>query len=69
MDAICNIVGLKDLTSMNDSTKLSDLGLDSLMSVEVKNLVERETQISISIREVANITIKQLKNGFEGLTN
>ena len=63
LDSICNILGMKDMSSLNPNTKLSDLGMDSLMSVEVKNLIERESQVSLSAKDVANITIQQLRDG------
>ena len=63
IDAFCNIYDITDISKINPDTKLGELAMDSLMSVEVKNLIEREYQTSMSAKEVSNLTIKQLRDG------
>jgi fatty acid synthase len=42
-------------------TSLGDLGLDSLMGVEVKQTLERDFDTSLSMREIRQLTLSKLK--------
>lgn len=41
---------------------LADLGLDSLMGVEVKQTLERDHDLSMSMREIRQLTITRLQD-------
>ena len=41
---------------------LGDLGLDSLMSVEVMQTIERELDLVLTPAEVRELTLKSIKN-------
>ena len=53
-------VGLKDSTSVNPDTNLGDLGLDSLMGVEVKQTLERDYDLTISTKDILLLTFAKL---------
>ena len=53
--------GIRDLATVNLDSSLSDLGLDSLMGVEVRQLLEREHNVLLSMREIRQLTIRKLQ--------
>ncbi|CAL4149895.1 unnamed protein product [Meganyctiphanes norvegica] len=71
--AIANVLGVKDMSTAPMEVSLGDLGLDSLMSVEVKNILEREMAIVLSTAQVRELTLSRLqeieKNGAEEVSN
>lgn len=46
---------------MNPDTSLADLGLDSLMGVEVRQTLEREHDLVLSMRDVRQLTLRKLQ--------
>ena len=46
---------------MNPDTTLADLGLDSLMGVEVKQTLERDHDLALSMKDIRLLTINKLK--------
>lgn len=58
--SVCNILGVKP-TSLAPATTLSELGMDSLMGVEVKQTLERDYATIVSIQELRNFTIERLQ--------
>ena len=52
---------MKDPSTVNADTSLGDLGLDSLMGVEVKQTLERDFDTSLSMREIRKLTTSKLK--------
>ncbi|XP_005094185.1 fatty acid synthase [Aplysia californica] len=61
VDSVARILGVKDATSIDPDTSLADLGLDSLMGVEIKQLLERDFEVSLSSREIRLLNIKKLQ--------
>lgn len=61
VDAVAHILGVRDVNSLNPDTSLADLGLDSLMGVEVRQTLERDYDIAMSMREIRQITINKLR--------
>ncbi|XP_037348616.1 fatty acid synthase [Talpa occidentalis] len=59
--AVAHILGIRDLASVNLDTSLADLGLDSLMGVEVRQTLEREHDLALSMREVRQLTLRKLQ--------
>ncbi|XP_074648828.1 fatty acid synthase-like isoform X2 [Tubulanus polymorphus] len=60
VSAVGNILGLKDVTSINQETTLADIGLDSLMGVEIKQTFERDFDMNLSIQEIRLLTFRKL---------
>ncbi|XP_034083372.1 fatty acid synthase [Gymnodraco acuticeps] len=61
VDAVGHILGVRDVSSLNPDASLADLGLDSLMSVEVRQTLERDYDIVMAMREIRQITINKLR--------
>ncbi|KAG8507553.1 Fatty acid synthase [Galemys pyrenaicus] len=61
MTAVAHILGIRDVASANLDTSLADLGLDSLMGVEVRQTLEREHDLLLSMREVRQLTLRRLQ--------
>lgn len=49
------------MSSLNAESSLADLGLDSLMGVEVRQTLERDYDIVMTMREIRLLTINKLR--------
>lgn len=58
---ICHVIGVKDISVLDPNTTLLDLGLDSLMAVEIKQGLEREYETVLSTQEIRELTIRDLQ--------
>lgn len=58
---VCHILGVKDPASLDPNTTLGDLGLDSLMAVEIRQGLERDYDIVLSTQEVRALKIKDIQ--------
>ncbi len=56
------------MSSVGADTSLGDLGLDSLMGVEVKQTLERDYEIVISMKDIRQLTINKLREIAGGAT-
>ncbi|XP_052131364.1 fatty acid synthase-like [Frankliniella occidentalis] len=65
VDAIANILGIKDAKSMAPTQTLADLGMDSIMGAEVKQVLERNYDIVLSAQEIRGLTMGKL-SGMSG---
>ncbi|CAF3471296.1 unnamed protein product [Rotaria socialis] len=62
IETIANILGISDASTMSPDSTLADLGLDSLGSVEIKQLLEQKYSMSLAnSKEIQQLTIKRLK--------
>ncbi|XP_023584963.1 fatty acid synthase [Trichechus manatus latirostris] len=59
--AVAHILGIRDVAAVSLDTSLADLGLDSLMGVEVRQTLEREHGLALSMREVRQLSLRKLK--------
>merc|ERR1719516_389467 len=69
VQSIANILGVQDINSVNADTSLGDLGLDSLMGVEVKQTLERDYEMVMAMKDVRALTINKLKEVAGGKLN
>ena len=53
--------GVRDVSTLNADSSLADLGLDSLMGVEVRQTLERDYDIVMAMREIRQLTINKLR--------
>lgn len=60
LDDIMIIMAIKDYKTISNETKLSELGMDSLMTVEIQQTLEREYDLSISAQNLRSLTIAKL---------
>uniref|UniRef100_A0A8B9BZ50 Fatty acid synthase n=1 Tax=Anser brachyrhynchus TaxID=132585 RepID=A0A8B9BZ50_9AVES len=61
VEAVAHIIGVRDVSSLNADSTLADLGLDSLMGVEVRQTLERDYDIIMTMREIRLLTINKLR--------
>lgn len=61
IEMIMNIMSIKDIKTLSLETKLSELGMDSLMTVEISQALERELNLTVSPQELRSMTLKELK--------
>lgn len=60
LEMVSKILGIKDLGAMRPETTLGNLGMDSLMSVEIKQILEREYDYILSNADKQALTIAKL---------
>ncbi|XP_018397404.1 PREDICTED: fatty acid synthase [Cyphomyrmex costatus] len=58
---IANILGVKDVNTINPNNSLADLGMDSLMGTEIKQTLERNYDIVLSAQEIRVLTFAKLQ--------
>lgn len=63
LEAIMNIMSIRDAKSLSMETTLTELGMDSLMTVEIQQTLEREHDFIISTHQLRSITLMQLIKG------
>ncbi|XP_014484098.1 PREDICTED: fatty acid synthase-like, partial [Dinoponera quadriceps] len=61
-EAVANIMGIKDLKTIGQNTPLSELGMDSMMAVDIKQTLEREFDIFLTAQDIRNLTFAKLKD-------
>ncbi|CAG7823270.1 unnamed protein product [Allacma fusca] len=61
-ESVARILGMKDISNVNQQASLAELGMDSLMGVEVKQLMERDQDLVLSMNEIRQLTIAKLKD-------
>ncbi|KAI1303585.1 Fatty acid synthase [Halotydeus destructor] len=57
---VSRIFGLKDISALDAGATLGSLGIDSLIAVEMKQLLERVTGNSLTVKEIRDITVSSL---------
>jgi fatty acid synthase, animal type len=60
IDTVMNIMGIRDIKSVSLETTLTELGMDSLMAVELKQIFEREYEINLSTQELRALTFLKI---------
>lgn len=61
IDAILKIMGIRDKKSISMDSTLTQLGIDSLMGVEIQQVLERDYDISFTSQELRSLTLSQLE--------
>ncbi|XP_032678594.1 fatty acid synthase-like [Odontomachus brunneus] len=60
IDTIANIMGLKDLNTVSHQARFSELGMDSMMAVEIKQSLEREFGVFLTAQDIRNLNLAKL---------
>ncbi|KAF2885751.1 hypothetical protein ILUMI_20424 [Ignelater luminosus] len=60
VDAVADILGVKYGKTVQLNATLSDLGMDSLMSAEIKVTLERNYHLTLSVQEIRALTFGRL---------
>jgi acyl carrier protein len=53
-------MGIENDDRIDPKTRLLDLGIDSLMSVEIRFLIEKDFQKTLQNEEIINLTIQDI---------
>ncbi|KAF5278958.1 hypothetical protein FQA39_LY05636 [Lamprigera yunnana] len=60
IEAVGNILGIKDVKMVSATASLADLGMDSLMGTEIKQTLERNYDMTLSAQEIRALTFARL---------
>lgn len=60
VDTVLNIMALKDLKTVSTHTSLAELGMDSMMAVEIKQTLEREFEIYLNAQDIRGLNFAKL---------
>src|ERR1700684_177133 len=60
MERIAHILGHSNLSKVNPKSKLTELGMDSVMAMEVKQVLEQDFALALSASEIRSCTLEQL---------
>lgn len=60
VDAVANIIGVRDIKTVSAHSTLPELGMDSMMATEIKQTMEREFEIFLTVKDVRNLTFAKL---------
>lgn len=61
IEAIMNIMAIRDRKQISMEASLSKLGMDSLMGVEIQQILERDYDLVLSSQELRSLTLSQLE--------
>jgi len=60
LEAIMNVMAIRDVKLLSMETTLSELGMDSLMTVEIQQTLERDHDLIIPAQELRSMNLSQL---------
>ncbi|GFR81558.1 fatty acid synthase-like [Elysia marginata] len=66
LKAVGKILGIKNVSTVDGDKEFIDMGVDSLMSVEIKQALERDVDLVISTKDIQLMTFNGLKSLIEG---
>ncbi|CAH1394198.1 unnamed protein product, partial [Nezara viridula] len=58
---VVNILGIRDLNTVSLHANLAELGMDSMMAVEIKQTLEREFEVFLTPQDIRGLTIAKLQ--------
>lgn len=61
IESVLNIMGIRDIKSISMTASLSEVGMDSLMAVEIKQTLEREFEIFLTPQDLRSLTFAKLQ--------
>ncbi|KAJ0178566.1 hypothetical protein K1T71_006389 [Dendrolimus kikuchii] len=64
--SVANILGIKDPAAVAASANLAELGMDSLMGVEIKQTLESDYDIVVAVQEIRALTFGRLRGMVRG---
>ncbi|XP_077490468.1 fatty acid synthase-like isoform X2 [Amblyomma americanum] len=69
IQSVAHIIGVKDPSSLDPRTSLGELGVDSMMNADVKMIMERDFDLELSMLDIRDLTLCQLRDFAEGGTS
>uniref|UniRef100_A0A1A9W883 Fatty acid synthase n=1 Tax=Glossina brevipalpis TaxID=37001 RepID=A0A1A9W883_9MUSC len=61
IQTVMNIMGIRDIKSISLGTTLSEMGMDSLMAIEIKQTLERNFDLSLTPQDLRALTFQKLQ--------
>ncbi|XP_031638918.1 fatty acid synthase-like, partial [Contarinia nasturtii] len=59
--SVMKIMGIRDIKAISKNASLAELGMDSLMSVEIKQVLEREFDVFLTAQQLRSVTFAKLE--------
>jgi fatty acid synthase len=56
VEAVANVLGIKDIKTVSQHATLAELGMDSMMGTEVIQLLEKEFEIYVTAKDVRSLS-------------
>ncbi|KAL3221900.1 hypothetical protein MRX96_029108 [Rhipicephalus microplus] len=66
VQSVVHILGIRDKSKLSPTITLGELGIDSLMSVELSQILERDYDMTVPFQDIRQLTVGQLKEIGEG---
>ncbi|XP_011875304.1 PREDICTED: fatty acid synthase-like [Vollenhovia emeryi] len=60
-ETVAHIMGLENTNTIAQNITLAELGMDSMMAVEIKQTLEREFDVALSAQDIRTLTFAKLK--------
>ncbi|XP_044739975.1 fatty acid synthase-like [Chrysoperla carnea] len=60
LDSVISIMGIRDYTTVSKHAKLTEIGMDSMMAVEIKQTLEREFELFLTPQDIRNLSFSKL---------
>ncbi|XP_044740690.1 fatty acid synthase-like [Chrysoperla carnea] len=60
LESIISIMGIRDYTTISKHVSLAEIGMDSMMAVEIKQTLEREFELFLTPQDIRNLTFSKL---------
>ncbi|KAM3957748.1 fatty acid synthase-like [Aphomia sociella] len=61
VQAVANILGIKNPSKTSNTASLAELGMDSLMGAEIKQTLERSYDLVLGVQEIRTLTFGKLR--------
>ena len=61
IESVMNVMSIRDIKSISMDASLSEIGMDSLMAVEIKQMLEREYELFLSPQDLRSLTFMKLQ--------
>uniref|UniRef100_A0A182IQL4 Fatty acid synthase n=1 Tax=Anopheles atroparvus TaxID=41427 RepID=A0A182IQL4_ANOAO len=61
VEAVMNIMNIRDMKSVSVESTLADIGMDSLMAVEIRQVLERDFDIVLTPQDLRTLTFSKLQ--------
>lgn len=64
--SVLKIMGIRDIKTVSKNASLAEVGMDSLMAVEIKQMLEREFDVFLSPQQLRSLTfgkLEEISNG------